>query len=368
MKLHIEEFLSFLELMFGARRAVHASSRPGSGKSSIARKYAKLQNKTRRYAYCEVNGATDNIADARGYLMPREARYIDVDGQERVIMEGKYTYPYWAFDKFTGEPAFMFDGMLIVIEEWGQGDLDFKKAMASLVQDRRMGEYHFPHADVLLLSNRAEDRAGVTRDLDHIINRRTDVEIVTGVEGTIVMGQERGWSPITLAFAARNEDILFGDSVPEKQGPFLTNRSLEGLDEIIREAERKDMPLDHPHVLVAAAGTIGEGNAHRYMAFARARHEIPTLSAILRDPEGADVPIKLDLLMFLVFDLAAKTKRENMDGISRYIKRLPSDMHVSYFETVARRDPELVSTANFSAYARDNIDLLTAIAVRKGSI
>lgn len=365
MKLHIEEFESFLALMFEAGRAVHASSKPGSGKSSVAESYARKQNATRRYAYCEINGATDNIADARGYLMPREARYVDVDGNERTIMEGKYTYPYWAFDKFTGEPAFMFDAMLIVVEEYGQSDLDLKKALASIIQDRRIGEYHFPHADVLLLSNRAEDRAGVTRDLDHIINRRTDVEIVTGVQGTLVMGQERGWSPITLAFAARNEDLLFGDSVPEKQGPFLTNRSLEGLDRIIQAAERKGMPLDHPHVLVAAAGTIGEGNAARYMAFARARHEIPTLSAILRDPEGAEVPIKLDLLMFLVFDLAAKTKRENMDAITRYINRLPRDMTVSYFETVCRRDEDLVNTANYSAYARANVDLLAAVAAHQ---
>lgn len=368
MKLHIEELIGFLGLMFEAKRAVHASSKPGSGKSSVAREYARLQNKTRRYAYCEINGATDNIADARGYLMPKEAKYIDVDGNERTIMEGKYTYPYWAFDKFTGEPAFMFDGMLIVIEEYGQAELDLKKALASVIQDRRIGEWHFPHADVLLLSNRAQDRAGVTRDLDHIINRRTDIEVVTGVQGTIVMGQERGWSPITLAFAARNEDLLFGESVPDKQGPYLTNRSLEGLDDVIKAAEKRGMALDHPHVLVAAAGTIGEGNAHRYMAFAKARDSLPAVSTIVRDPAGAPVPQQLDLLMFLVFDLAAKTKRDNLDAIAAYIKRLPRDMAVAYFETIGRKDDTLVSSAAYSSYAKDNLSLLTAIAARQASI
>ena len=359
MKIHAEELESFLELMFAANRPVHVSSRPGSGKSKIAEALARKHG----WCYCEINGASDNIADVRGYMMPQDTKYVDADGAERTILAGKFTYPSWGFDKFSGKPAFMFKQVLIVIEEYGQSELDLKRALASLIQDRRMGEFHFPGAHVLMLSNRAEDRAGTTRDLDHIINRRTDVELVTGLEGTIVIGQQRGWSNITLAFAARNEDLLFGDSVPEKQGSFLTNRSLEAADEIIRVADAQGMDLSHPFIKIGLAGTIGQAATERYMAFAMARSKIPTVREIVADPMGAKVPSELDLTMFLVFDLASKTKRDNIDAITTYVRRLSSNFAVTYFHAATKRDKDLTSTAAFLAFAKDNLAVMSAAAM-----
>ena len=110
---------------------------------------------------------------------------------------------------------------------------------------------------------------------------------------------------------------------------------------------------------------MGDGAAHRYLAFTKARAKIPTVSAILADPMGAPIPSELDVMMFLVFDLAAKTKRENWKGIVTYVKRLPSDMAVTYFHAATARDKSLVSTQEFTEFAVNNLTLLTAVAGRK---
>ena len=232
-------------------------------------------------------------------MMPQDTKYVDVDGAERTILAGKFTYPSWGFDKFTNKPAFMFKQVLIVIEEYGQSDLDLKKALASLVYDRRMGEFHFPGAHVLMLSNRA--KTGLASPGIWTMSS-------TG-------GPMSSWSRLGrddrhrsaarlvehhLAFAARNEDLLFGDLVPDKQGPYLTNRSLEAADEIIRTAETNGMDISHPFIKIGLAGTIGQAATERYMAFAMARSKIPTV-ANHRRPDGRQDPSELDLTMFLVF-------------------------------------------------------------------
>ena len=47
------------------------------------------------------------------------------------------------------------------------------------------------------------------------------------------------------------------------------------------------------------------------------------------------------------------------------MKRMPSDMHVTYFNAVTSRDESFVSTSVFSSFAMDNLSLLTAIAARR---
>ena len=151
--------------------------------------------------------------------------------------------------------------------------------------------------------------------------------------------------------------------MPEKQGPWLTQRSLHKFDNVVRANPHLD--ITDPLLQVVAAGTIGKGASAIYMAFADARSKIPTVSAIMSDPRGAPVPDEMDVLMFLVFDLASKTTRVNITPIATYIKRLSSGMQVTYFNACTQRDATLVSTQEFSAFAVENITLLSVVAARR---
>ena len=66
-------------------------------------------------------------------------------------------------------------------------------------------------------------------------------------------------------------------------------------------------------------------------------------------------------MMFLAFDLAAKTRRENIKPIVAYIKRMPSDLSVAFYRAATQRDKTLVSTTEFGDWAVSNIQLISAV-------
>lgn len=369
MNVLAEDLFAFLDLCTDAGAPVKLESEPGAGKSKMIEAWARLNNSVASpegpYGMFVCDMSKANLADLMGYLMPEKEKHVGADGQPIEIMAGKYTYPHFLYDWFTGRPAFEFKRGVIVLEEWGQGDGEVKRASASIINDRRLGQWRFDKFDIVILSNRPEDRSGVTKEYDFLINRWVEARLVPTLKGFLEVSHKLGMTPLTQAFAARNEKMLFNAAVPEKQGPWLTQRSLHKLDDIMQAADRNKVPIDSPLVLAAAGGAVGDGAAHVYMAFTKARAKIPTISAIVANPDSAPVPDELDVMMFLVFDLAAKTKRENFKQIVTYVKRLPSDMGVTYFHAATARDKSLVSTAEFTEFAIQNLTLLTAVAGRK---
>ena len=172
-------------------------------------------------------------------------------------------------------------------------------------------------------------------------------------------------TPITQAFAARNTDKVFNAAIPKDQGPWLTQRSLHALDDIIKAAMAEGMDLEDPLVLTAANGTVGMEGASDYMAFVAARHLIPTVSDVVSDPHRCAIPDRLDLVTFLVYDLASKTDRNLIPQIATYIGRLQSDMASTYFDALTRRDPTMVSTKEFATYAKANLGVIAATVARR---
>jgi len=369
MKILAEDMHALMATCFAGDLTLKLTSEPGAGKSKQAEAYARMMNERHKddggYGCFIFDLSSGNFNDFMGYLMPKEITDKDWQGQSQEVLAAKYTYPYWAYDIFTGKPAYQFKRGLIILEEWGQGELDVKKPCAPLINDKRLGLWRFDGFDIIVLSNRDIDRSGVTPEFDNIINRWCEAELVATLKGFLVAGAKLGMTPLTLAFAARNEKDLFQGKVPEKQGPWLTQRSLHKFDNVIRANAKRGVDITDPLMQVIAAGTIGPGAAGIYMAFAEARSKIPTVAAIVADPANAPVPSELDVLMFLVFDLASKTTRANITAIAGYIRRLSSGMQVTYFNACTQRDETLVSTQEFSEFAVKNITLLSTVAARR---
>jgi hypothetical protein len=363
MKILDYDLESFLNLIFRAKRTPYIKGPPGSGKTQKLKRYAREQGPD--YGYFEIDMSKANIADWGGFLMPEKETIVDADGQPVEIMAGKYTYPDWAYDKFTGRPLHSFKRGCIVFEEWAQGDVEVKKAASPMLLGRELGRWSFPEFDCCLLGNRDSDRAGATKEYDHIINRLTIVEMQPTLKNFLVVASELGMTPITMAFAARRTDQVFNAGIPKEQGPYLTQRSLHALDDIIKSALAEGRDLEDPLLLTAAVGTIGMGDSSDYMAFVKARHEIPTVSQVVADPHHCPVPARLDLVTFLIYDLASKVDRSNIAEIAAYIMRLQSDMSSTFFDAATRRDPTLVSTKEFITYAKANLGLMSAAVVAR---
>jgi hypothetical protein len=352
---------SALAVNFEAGNSIILKGASGIGKTDIALAYAEQQGED--YGLFELNCATASLPDVIGLQMPHNEVYTLPDGTEKKIISSRFAYPYFMRDKRTGQPAFMFKRGMVVLEEYGQAQGDVKRALADIILNGRSGEHNFcEEVDVLLLSNRPEDRSGVTKDFDFLINRRVELLVNATLDGWLVWAHAHGVSNMSMAFAARNTDKVFANKAPEKQGPWLTPRSLVMADNFLKVALKKGWGLDDTLTRVNLAGMIGDGMAHIYIAFAKIRDKLPTLAEILADPVNATLPSEPDQQMFLAFDLAAKTKVENIKPIVTYIDRMPKDFSVAYFRAAGRRDKAISSTKEFGDWAVANIALMTAVA------
>ena len=178
--------------------------------------------------------------------------------------------------------------------------------------------------DVLLLSNRPEDRSGVSKDFDFLINRRNQLTLHADVDAWLIWAHANGVTPMSMAFAKRNTDKVFSNKAPEKQGPWLTPRSLKSADDFLKEALAAGEKLDDPLIAQNLGGIIGQGYTHVYIAFAKVREHLPSYADIIAKPSDTRVPSEPDQMMFLAFDLASKCDRSNIKPIVTYIKRMPS--------------------------------------------
>jgi len=361
MTITIQELQQAMRINFNANLPVMAKGASGIGKTDVSLAYAEAQGPD--YGLFELNAATANLPDVIGVLMPEHETHLDADGNARTITCGRYAYPYFMRDKRTGRPAFQFTRGLVVIEEYGQATPDVKRGLASVIWEKRVGEHRFPvNTDILLLSNRAEDRSGVSKDFDFLINRRNELEVRADLNGWLVWAHADGRSNTALAFASRNEDKVFSNKAPEKQGPWMTPRSLVSVDKFVTEATKAGLKLDDAFVRENISGLVGEGTAHTYIAFAKIRDQLPSITSILADPDGCKVPTEADQMMFLVFDLASKVTRENMKKVVTYMKRMPSDFAIAFYRSAMQRDQTLRSTREFGDWAVDNVQLLSAVA------
>jgi len=339
---------------------IHGSS--GIGKTSVTEQYADMQGDG--FFYGVFNGATANLADTIGFLLPHEVTYEDDDGNKHVVPHGRYTYPHYFMDRATLKPAFMFERGLIVVEEYGQTQGDVKRALATLVQEHRVGEHALPTGfQIVLLTNRTQDRSGVGKDFDFIINRRVDINFDPELEPWLVWASENNVNPLVMAFAARNPEIVFSGKHPEKQGPWCTPRSLEAAGRTISAAEGDDIDFDDEKsfLMQLLMGSIGN-TAIQLMVFLKLRHSLPRVEEIVSSPDKAMVPTAPDAQMIISHELAHRADRSNITAIAQYMNRLPKAFAVTFVQVLLKRAPALVGTKAIGDWSRENHQLLAAIS------
>lgn len=357
----ISAALKSLPLNFAAGLPVMWKGASGCGKTEAAQGYADAQGPD--YGLFELNCAISSLPDVIGMPTMAKEGYVMPDGETQTITAATYAYPYFMRDKRTNKPAFMFERGLIVLEEYGQAQPDVKRALAPVMWEKRVGQHKFPKGcDVLILSNRPEDRSGVTKDFDFLVNRRNEQHVKAELSGWLVWAHDHGVTNGTMAYAARNEDKVFANKAPVEQGPWMTPRSLVGADRYIQEATRAGYGLDDDIVRNDLNGIIGTGYTHEYIAFTKIRDQLPTLASILQDPDKAHLPTELDQQLFLVFDLASKCNQQNIKTMFRYLNRMTSDFIIAFVRSAVQRDTTLRSTKEFGDWAVTNQQLLAAVS------
>lgn len=356
--MNIKDAARSMEVSFAAGKAFKLNGAPGIGKSEIAHQVAMQRRaKYGRYFYRVVNVATLNLGSTIGFVVPQ-----DVNLNGKTFKRGRYTYPEYFFDEASNEPAFLFERGMIVLEEWGQGGGEIKRALATLIHERRTGEYKLPGKfDIVILSNRPEDRSGVSKEFDFLINRWNEVTLEAELEPLVGHYLDIGVSESTIAFLVQNPVTVLGSKVPEKQGPWCTPRSLVGADNFVRAALAEGWSVDDPLMTENLQGIIGTGAVAQYMAFLRLHDKLAKWDDIIRDPRKALMPTQPDALMLTVYALAARVDQKTVKPVIEYMRRAPEAFAVTFVKAAIKKMPAIIQTREFGEWCRANVVMLAAL-------
>lgn len=340
-------------------KCYYLTSAPGRGKTTVIEGAPAIISAAlgKRIGYSYMSGPLLTPADTVGYLIPTK----DKDGNAASY----FTKPFWWYTS-EGLPLDAYDGGVVFVDEADKADIDIKKIIGEMALSGKCGPHRLPPGWVVWMAgNRKKDRSGSTKDLDHLINRRCEIEIDDDMQGWLDWAMQRGLNGVGLAFAEQNPQIVFSDGVPKEQGPWCTPRSLVECIEHLMQFAGPDgrLPMDAT-AQHEAKGFIGAAAAAQLFATIKLEHELPALADILADPEGSMLPQRPDAQMLVAYSLAARTDLTNVDPIVRYISRMPKEFEVLFASSATRRDPDIINTPTFDNWCATNASMMQLIHKR----
>lgn len=358
--MNLDTVIARIPYWYQSRKSVYLKSAPGRGKTETLSKAPALLSAAlnKNIGFVLISGPLLTPADSVGYLVPRK-----VTGEHGEHLESQYTDPFW-FRTKDGKRLDEYDGGIILVDEADKMDVDVKKVIGEAALSGRLGPHVLPEGWVVWMAgNRMNDRSGSTKELDHLINRRMEVDVTDDVESWHNWAAKNGVPPVYRAFANENVAVVFSDKVPEKQGPWCTPRSLveaSRFHDILPKNADGTLP-DDQDAIEEVAGFIGDAATAQLMAFVKLEREMPKFDEIVRDPKGVKVPTKADACMLVAYNLAHRVKMENVDAVLEYVARMPKEFGPVFGKNAVGRDSRLITSKGFIGWIKDNASLMNAI-------
>ncbi len=353
--MNLDQVVKRIPYWYASRKCIYLTSPPGRGKTETLSAAPTMLSKmlVRNLGLVVLNGPLLTPADSIGYLVPKHSEHYT---------ESIYTDPFWWRTR-EGKRLGEYDGGIILVDEADKMDTDVKKVIGEAALSGRLGPHSLPPGWVIWMAgNRAEDRSGSTKELDHLINRRLEIAITDDVQSWTNWAMAHLVQPMTVAFANQNTQIVFDPKRPEKQGPWCTPRSLVGADDYLKVLGENlgDIP-DDPSTIEEISGMIGMGAATQLFAFVRLEREMPKYETIKANPMGAKLPAKPDAQMLVCFNLAHRVTQEDAAPIITYIERMPKEFAVTFLVAAVKRIHSLVNTPAVAKWTSENASLMAAI-------
>lgn len=366
--------------LIDAGNAVIWESGSGLGKSTVA--YGMFEEirdrdapKGIRWGFCTFFAATQQPTDLIGVQFKGERKYkfinpISNAEEEKTITVTDPALPLWMMSS-EGIPAFMYDKVFLLIDEYGQGEGDTKRSIAEVFLNGGTPPWYLPAGSVRLALTNSGARYGVSKDFDFAIARRFVLNIEGDPDVTLryldkpYNWQGKTWQtlPVIKAWAEQNPQLLF-EKEPDKQGPWCNPRQLCAVDRYVQTMWSMQGNQDvTPEMTSVIAGGIGMPATQSLLTHFEFLIQLPAYKDVVADPKGTPVPTKADLQMLMAYQMAAYTQVADLAPVIEYIQRLPKDMGVTYISALLRRDYKgIINQPAMQAWINKNATLVAVIS------
>ena len=252
---------------------------------------------------------------------------------------------------FIGNDDFPDDKIIIVFfDEAPDAKADVFAVTQQLVLNRCVGEHVLkPNVRIVMAGNRDIDQSLAKKFPFPLNNRLVHVEAVNTVEEFCAYAQSQGVPPVFLAYWNFRKEMVNTFDPKKVQTIVATNRTWFTVVELY-----VDKRLDrYPDIKEAAIiGSVGEGPAVDFFAFAEVWQSLPTIDKIIVKPDTYPVPEELSIRYATGMHVSSEMTLENVDKLHIYLCRFPAEIVVMAWSLATARDATLYDADSYLDYCR----------------
>lgn len=309
----------------------------GVGKTSIA--YQVVEKMNPYFDSCIViNPSQDDVID---FKLP----YVD----EITVDEKKYTASKFAVSERLPRKG----RHLIFVDEINTATPAMQATLYSLILEGRIGSYKLPDGCIRIAAGNREEDGCAALPMSNALKDRLGVHmnIVPSEASWIKWATTRGnIVPEVVAFVRNMPTVLEGHCSNESGDPTggCTPRSLEALSKMIGAGTDEDILHN------VANGIIGQGAGAEFVGFLDIYKNNVDIDEIIKKPEKAPVPKKMDVLYAITSALGAKMNKDNIENIVVYLKRMDRRYMLMAMNDAHNRDESIRTHPAMAAFIREN--------------
>jgi midasin (ATPase involved in ribosome maturation) len=320
--------ISALNLLVAKQRPVFIWGPPGVGKSDVVAAVAHTNDM--------------QLADIRLNLLDS----VDLKGFPTKNKAG--TQMSWLPPDFLPTEG---KGILF-LDEMNSAAPSVQAAAYQLILNRRIGDYVLPDGwSMVAAGNREGDRSVVNRMPSALANRFVHLDFDVNVDDWAAWALDHKVHADLLAFIRFKSDLLH--KFDPSQKAFPSPRSWMFVNDLLHSTLDKNTEYE------LFKGTIGEGATAEFVSFLELIRDLPTIEAILKDPEKIAVPESPAVRYALTTSLGMQAEKANFERMMKFVLRLPVEFQVVFIRDTVKRSKECMSSKAFTNWAIEHNDVLT---------
>lgn len=171
---------------------------------------------------------------------------------------------------------------VLFLDELNACSQEVQKAFYSLINERRIGEYHLPKGSVVIgAGNRMQDGAIVKTMSSALINRMFHVQLKADPKQWLEWAYKNELHPWVTDYITQRPDHLFTEP-PKTEEPYSTPRSWHCLSDALKEYRAGDAKVSQETLKILAYGCISANHAGMFLAYTKQLGNQNLLSDIIK--------------------------------------------------------------------------------------
>lgn len=318
--------------LIGERVPLHVWGACGVGKSQIVAQVA--------------DALKLSLLDLRAVLLDP----VDLRGLPRVA--GDVTE--WVPPGFLPKSG---DGILFLDELTSAPQLT-QAACYQLVLDRKLGDYRLPDGWVVVAAGNPASERGVHFSMPRPLrNRFAHLNLEPDLSDWCRWAIRSGVRSEVIAFLRFKPDLLHDADATSDQNAWPTPRSWEMASNVLKALSKQTSGANSSIEGHMLEGTIGPGATAEFVGFLQLFRQLPSIDEILLSPDSAPLPDDPSAQIAIATALGRVMTDQSVGRGSRYLGRMPSEMHVLAMRDAAARDRSITHTQEFVRFGVEHSEV-----------